>query len=120
MMGTRSLSKSAQVSFSIPVLLVVCAVPAAADEKAVPPDEPREAEAAQLEKIGMAFVGAARKASPAVVFIQAEKNVLGNTGVAPFNDPFEMFNREFFRRFFGPDVLTTRTIKQFERDIRRS
>ncbi len=49
-------------------------------------------------RLGKAFTAVAKKASPAVVFIQVEK-VLADRA-APHNDPFDLFNDEFFRRFF--------------------
>lgn len=57
-----------------------------------------------LWKTGKAFEVIAKQASPAVVFIKVEKKVSAGpmSGPSmPFNDPFDMFNDEFFRRFFG-------------------
>jgi serine protease Do len=49
------------------------------------------------------FSGVAAKATPAVVFIQVEKQVpMGNMQYS-FNDPFELFGDDFAQRFFGPN-----------------
>lgn len=46
------------------------------------------------------FSGVASKATPAVVFIQVEKQVpVGN--VYSFNNPFDLFGEDFAERFFG-------------------
>jgi serine protease Do len=46
------------------------------------------------------FAGVAAKATPAVVFIQVEKQVpFGN--MYSFNNPFDLFGEEFSERFFG-------------------
>jgi serine protease Do len=53
-----------------------------------------------LRQTGQAFRSVAKKVSPAVVFIQVEKEVAGPNGIEPF--PFgSPFDDEFFRRFFG-------------------
>lgn len=56
-------------------------------------------------KAGTGFVSVAKKAIPAVVFIQVEKNVAG-TGQRRhrYNDPYEFFPDELFERFFGPGM----------------
>jgi serine protease Do len=46
------------------------------------------------------FAGVAAKATPAVVFIQVEKQVpVGN--MYSFNNPFDLFGEDFAERFFG-------------------
>jgi serine protease Do len=57
------------------------------------------AEVASAKELSRAFVAASGRARPAVVHIQVERKVLGAGG---YNDPFDLFNDEFFRRFFGP------------------
>ncbi len=48
------------------------------------------------------FAHVAQQATPAVVFIQVEKQVdVGRQGPMPFNNPYELFGDEFFERFFG-------------------
>jgi len=57
-----------------------------------------------LWETGKAFAVVAKQVSPAVVFIQVEKKVSGGITSGPsipFNDPFDMFDDEFFKRFFG-------------------
>jgi serine protease Do len=55
-----------------------------------------------LRQSGMAFRSVAKKVSPAVVFIQVEKEEAG--GVTEFFSPFDSpFGEEFLRRFFGQD-----------------
>jgi len=54
-----------------------------------------------LKKTSKAFSGVAKKAVPAVVFIQVEKNVeAGGMYRSPYNDPSNFFGDEFFERFF--------------------
>jgi len=61
-----------------------------------------EQHAVTRKDLSRAFVLAAEKVRPAVVHIEAEQKVkLG--GLTP-NDPYELFNDEFFRRFFGPGM----------------
>ncbi len=56
-----------------------------------------------LERTSKAFTRIAKKVNPAVVFIQVEKTIKTGQGGYPFgfNDPFDLFNDDFFRRFFG-------------------
>jgi len=55
-----------------------------------------------LRSQGKAFAQVAKRAKDAVVFIQVEKAVeeAGVGPVVPFNDPFDLFNDDFFDRFF--------------------
>jgi serine protease Do len=60
-----------------------------------------------LEKTGAAFSEIAELATPAVVFISAEKLTVVGMPTQPFgyNDPFGFFGDDFLRRFFhGPNV----------------
>jgi len=57
-----------------------------------------------LRQTGKAFASVAKKASPAVVFIQVEMAAKGNSTME-FSSPFggtSPFDDEFFRHFFGP------------------
>jgi serine protease Do len=54
-----------------------------------------------LQHLSTAFTQVAKQALPAVVFIQVEKTIETSQGPFEFNDPFDLFNDEFFRRFFG-------------------
>jgi len=57
---------------------------------------------AELRTTGRAFSAVASKVSPALVFIKVEKHLTGQAvPAAPLNDPSDLFNDEFFRRFFG-------------------
>lgn len=47
------------------------------------------------------FADVAAQATPAVVFIQVEKEVPVNNGRFFFNDPFDLFGEDFRDRFFG-------------------
>jgi len=47
------------------------------------------------------FSSVAAKATPAVVFIQVEKQVPMGNGQMYFNNPFDLFGEEFGQRFFG-------------------
>jgi serine protease Do len=60
---------------------------------------------AALKRSGAAFASVAKKAMPAVVFIQVEKTI-GGPGRKQYryNDPFEYFPDELFERFFGPGM----------------
>jgi serine protease Do len=51
-----------------------------------------------LRQTGQAFREVAKRVSPAVVYIQVEKEVETSGNLNPFNSPF---GEEFFRRFFG-------------------
>jgi serine protease Do len=58
------------------------------------------------KQMSKAFASVSKEAMPAVVFIQVEKTVeagqmFGGQMPFGFNDPFEQFNDEFFKRFFG-------------------
>ena len=53
-----------------------------------------------LRTLSKAFTRIAKQAIPAVVFIQVERTVEAARGPFEFNDPFDLFNDEFFRRFF--------------------
>jgi len=55
-----------------------------------------------LRKTGKEFASVVKKVSSAVVFIRVEKKVQNQfTQQTPLNDPFDLFNDEFFHRFFG-------------------
>ncbi|GIX46996.1 MAG: hypothetical protein KatS3mg131_1207 [Candidatus Tectimicrobiota bacterium] len=56
---------------------------------------PAQSEAVQ--QLSQAFTQVAKQAIPAVVYIQVERTVERR---GPFEDPFDLFNEEFFRRFF--------------------
>lgn len=59
-----------------------------------------------LERTGAAFAEIAEQATPAVVFIRAEKTTIVGVPGQPFgfNDPFGFFGDDFLRRFFqGPN-----------------
>ena len=71
-------------------LLLLAVSPALAGNRAV------EA----LKETSKAFSYISKKVSPAVVFIQVEEKVRYGRRM-PFNNPFDLFNDEFFRRFFG-------------------
>ena len=59
-------------------------------------------EISALREQGKVFSRIAREAKGAVVFIQVEKSVkVGRRAPSmPFNDPFDLFNDDFFERFF--------------------
>ncbi len=78
-------------------------------EKAEKPQAPSEKKEAQSESVKLAlelsqaFAEVAKKAGPAVVFVQVEKVVV-KRGPAlepfPFGGPFDFFGNDFFERFF--------------------
>jgi len=55
--------------------------------------------------LGSNFASIVKKVSPAVVFIRVEQNVENNSAfndtTRPPNDPFNLYNDDFMRRFFG-------------------
>ncbi len=66
-----------------------------------------------LRRTSRAFAEVAKKAIPAVVFIQVEKNIeIGGWRRVPFNDPFGFFGEEFFERFFGHPEMRPRRFRQ--------
>ena len=62
-----------------------------------------EKEVQVLKRTSRAFAAVAKKAIPAVVFIQVEKTIAtrGYRGQRYYNDPFDYFGEDFFERFFG-------------------
>ena len=54
-----------------------------------------------LRNTGEVFAEIAEKVSPAVVFVSVEQEVVQQMPDVFFGDPFEEFNDEFFKRFFG-------------------
>jgi serine protease Do len=65
--------------------------------QAAEPDD----EITALQHLSTGFTRVAKRTLPAVVFIQVEKNVERGRGPGEFNNPFDLFNDEFFHRFFG-------------------
>jgi len=57
----------------------------------------------QVWKTSKAFIGISKKAIPTVVFIEMEKSVDTGQTLSPFefNNPFDLFNDDFFNRFLG-------------------
>jgi serine protease Do len=55
-----------------------------------------------LKRTSKAFSKVAKSASPAVVFVKVEKTIERDGNLRFHNDPFDLFNDEFFRRFFAP------------------
>jgi serine protease Do len=56
-----------------------------------------------IKRTSRAFADVAKKATPAVVFIQVEKTIEAGFGgpSSPLNDPFGFFGDDFLERFFG-------------------
>ncbi|RMF87199.1 MAG: DegQ family serine endoprotease [Nitrospinota bacterium] len=77
-------------SFLLAVLLLEPWVQAAGPEE----------EIAVLQRLSRAFSHVAKRAIPAVVFIQVEKLVAVGRQPFEFNNPFDLFSEEFFERFF--------------------
>ncbi len=75
------------------------ALPSAPAAKQLSPDE------ALLRQISKGFSKVAKKATPAVVYIEcqavAEDSPLTRRKKGPFENPFDNFQDEFFNRFFG-------------------
>ncbi|HBP17220.1 MAG TPA: serine protease [Planctomycetes bacterium] len=67
---------------------------------AVAQDASQDLQAA--ERLSNAFSSVSQKVLPSVVFIEVEREVAGQLGTGPggFNDPFDLFNDDFFERFF--------------------
>jgi serine protease Do len=66
------------------------------------PVEKRDIET--LRNTGQVFAEIAEKVTPAVVFVSVEQEVTQQTPDIFFGDPFDEFNDEFFKRFFGQPV----------------
>jgi serine protease Do len=60
-------------------------------------------ELASIQKTSKAFTSIAKRVMPAVVYINVEKTIETGQSVSPFefNNPFDLFNDDFFNRFFG-------------------
>lgn len=54
-----------------------------------------------LRSTGQVFAEIAEKATPAVVFVSVEQEVTQQMPGVFYGDPFDEFNDEFFKRFFG-------------------
>ncbi len=54
-----------------------------------------------LRSTGEVFAEIAAKVNPAVVFVSVEQEVVQQMPDIFYNDPFDGFNDEFFKRFFG-------------------
>jgi serine protease Do len=74
-------------------------------------------ELSHLRKTSKAFTHVAKDAIDTVVFIQVEKTIKAGQSISPFeyNNPFDLFNDDFFNRFFGhryPHMRRPREYKQ--------
>ena len=58
-------------------------------------------DAATIQKASQAFTRVAKAAIPTVVFIKVEQTVTTSATPFHYNNPFELFEDEMFRRFFG-------------------
>jgi serine protease Do len=54
-----------------------------------------------VRNLSQVFTNVADEAVPAVVYVTVEKTVETGRSPSGFNDPFDLFNEEFFERFFG-------------------
>ncbi len=93
----RSGNRSRQCATSAVFLLLLVALPLTAwgeDEQSI----------ATLRRMGKAFASIAETASPAVVGIQADKQLQPDSGSREpqFSDPFSPFDDDLFEYFFGP------------------
>ena len=74
-------------------------------------------EFATVQQTSKAFTNIAKKVIPAVFFIKVEQTVETGQVLTPFefNNPFDLFNDDFFERFFGqryPHMKRPRKYKQ--------
>lgn len=94
LIGIRRWSSACSLCI-VAILLLVCAPASHAQDNGIE----------NLRKTGHAFASVAKKASPAVVFIQVEK-VVDTQPAGEFSWPFggqqSPFGNDFFRHFFGP------------------
>ncbi len=73
-----------------------------------------------LRNTGQVFAEIAEKVTPAVVFVSVEQVVVQQMPDFFFGDPFEEFNDEFFKRFFGqPFPRQWRQQPRQQKQIRR-
>lgn len=56
---------------------------------------------ASVEQTSKAFTRIAKSVTPTVVFIKVEKMIQTGGRQNPFNNPFDLYNDDFFKRFFG-------------------
>ena len=73
-------------------------------------------EGSTIKELSAAFARVARAAKPGVVFIKVQKAVETGALLAPefrFNDPFDLFNDEFFERFFRYRLPERRQPKKY-------
>lgn len=56
---------------------------------------------AAIQKASVAFTRVAKTAIPTVVFIKVEQTVTTSASPFDYNNPFELFEDDMFRRFFG-------------------
>lgn len=70
---------------------------------------------ATIQKASKAFTNVAKQAMPTVVFIKVEQTV--ETAASPFqyNNPFDQFNDDMFRRFFGHRFPQMKPSKKYKR-----
>jgi serine protease Do len=57
-----------------------------------------------LRNTGEVFAEIAAKVTPAVVFVSVEQEIVRQMPDIYFGDPFDQFNDEFFKRFFGQPI----------------
>jgi serine protease Do len=91
----RRLKLQKEVFVLITAILLLCPLQAPASKKV-------ENEYSAWET-SQSFKAVAKKAMPTVVFIKVEKKSQSGRAYGPleFNNPFDLFNDEFFKRFFG-------------------
>lgn len=70
----------------------------------------------EIEKTSKAFAEIAKKTSPAVVFIKVEKTIKNRGVYGPFGpgNPFEQFNDDFLRHFFGDRFFGRRSPRSYK------
>ena len=85
--------KSSVVFLGLAILLILNSFSFAA------PAEKKDVET--LRNTGEVFADIAAKVTPAVVFVSVEQTITRQTPDVSGGDPFDQFNDEFFKRFFG-------------------
>ena len=73
------------------------------------------AETSSMQTLSREFTRITKEATPTVVYIEVKKSVEASRFSSPFeyNDPFDLFDDEFFERFFGHRFPEERRPKEY-------
>ncbi len=86
------------------ILVALVGVAALASDATTAAVDPAAADGQVLRQFSRGVSAVAKRAMPGVVFIQVEKTMGAGDEESTYNDPRELFEEEFLRRFFGAPV----------------